>query len=397
MQILRPLLLLSLALPVFAQQPPTPVPATQPAAPVPAPATPAVPGDASLLPPPATPAPPSLGPFKDIKERHSYGLGIFLGNREKNTAANSPEKTTLNNSDVLAGLQQGLSGEKSIDYAAGLAMAAQIKRSGVEIDRAVLIEAVRSSLEGKEEKVPSAEVQVIMQEIQKSIKEREDARKKAEAEKNLAESTVWMTENAKKEGVKSSPSGLQYIIKNPGEGKPPGDKDLVTVNLSGKTVDGSEFDKSQPNVPARRSLAALPKGLQEGILMLKPGGKATFWVPPVLGYGDSPRGAALKANSVLHYEIELISSEVPPAPQPGTAGQQPRRPVSAVTPPVSVDIPAAPGAAPRIRPGQAVTPPVQVPPATPPAPRVAPIPPVPPAPPAPPAPGEPAPAPAPAK
>lgn len=386
MQFLRPLLFLSLALPAFAQEPATPAPATQPAAPVPAPATPAVPDGAALLPPPASTEPPSLGPFKDMKERQSYGLGVFLGNREKNTAANSPEKITLNNADVLAGLQQGLSGEKSIDYAAGLAMAAQIKRSGVEVDPAVLIEAVRSSLEGKEGKIPSADVQVIMQEIQQAIAERQKIKQKAEAEKNLAEATAWLTGNAQKEGVKSSPSGLQYIIENPGEGNSPGEKDLVTVNLSGKTVEGSEFDKSQPNVPARRSLASLPKGLQEGILMLKPGGKATFWVPPVLGYGDSPRGAALKANSVLHYEIELISSEVPPAPQPGTAGQpQPRRPVSAVTPPVSVDIPPAPGNAPRIRPGQTVTPPVQVPPSTPPAPRVAPTPPTP---------AEPAPAPA---
>lgn len=382
MQILRPLLILSFALPAFAQQPTPAAPAAPPAPPAaPAPSAGGAPGAAPLLPPPANAAPAEvpLGPFKDIKERHSYGLGIFLGNREKNNATANPDKPTLNPADILAGLQDGLSGAKSVDYAGGLAMAAQIKRSGLEIDPAVLTEAVRISLENKDAKIQAAEVQTIMQEIQTAIQQRQAAKQKEEAEKNLAVSTAWLAENGKKEGVKTSPSGLQYQIEKPGEGAAPGAKDLVTLNIKGTNTEGTEFDKSPPGTPARRSLAALPKGLQEGILMLKPGGKGKFWVPPALGYGEAARGVALKGNSVLHYEVELVSSEVPPPPPaqpaPGAAGQpSPRRPISAVTPPVSVDIPPAPAS-----PGKAVSAPVQVPP-----PPVVPVPP-------------PAPAPAPAK
>ncbi|MDB6135998.1 MAG: peptidylprolyl isomerase [Verrucomicrobiales bacterium] len=388
MQILRPLLILSFALPAFAQQPaappaapaPVPAPAAAPAPP-PAPA-PGAPAGAPLLPPPATPAPAPLGPFKDIKERHSYGLGTFLGNREKTNAAANPDKPGLNAAEILAGLQDGLAGAKSLDYTNGLAMAGQIKRSGVDIDQAVLVEAVRTALENKEAKIPAPDVQTIMQEIQTSIQQRQAAKQKEEATKNLELSNAWLAENAKKEGVKTSPSGLQYKIENPGAGKAPAPKDLVTVNISGTNTEGAEFDKSPAGAPARRSLAAMPKGLQEGILMLKAGGKGSFWVPPVLGYGENPRGAVLKGNSVLHYEVELISSETPPpSAAPSVSGQ---RPVSAVTPPVAVDIPPAPG--------KAVSAPVQVPPPPvtplkpgaslppPPAPPAAPVPPPAPAP-----------------
>jgi FKBP-type peptidyl-prolyl cis-trans isomerase len=347
-----PLLVLAsllLALPAIGQAPPPP-----PAPPA-APAAPGAPG--ALLPPPAAPAEVPLGPFKDLKERHSYGLGNFLGGREKQNAARNPDKTTVTTADLLAGLKDGLQGAKSLDYASGLAMAAQIKRSGVDIDPAVLAEAVAEAVEGKTPKIQPADVQVIMQELQTQIQTREQAKVKAEAEKNLAAATSWLETNGKKEGVKATPSGLQYTIETPGEGRTPGPRDVVTVNLIGTgAVDGNEFDRTAEGTPGRRALMALPKGLQEGIQLMKTGGKAKFWLPPALGFGESPRGAALKPNAVLAYSIELISSEEPPANQPEAATgpdglpmpQLKREPITAVTPPVSVEIPQG-GGAPKIK------------------------------------------------
>jgi len=318
------------------------------------------PPPAPLLPPPAGATPPAeipLGPFKDLKERLSYGLGTFLGNREKTNAANNPDKTTVNATDLLAGLKDGMEGAKSLDYSNGLAMAAQIKRSGLDLDAAVLTEAIQTALGNKTAKITPADVQTIMQEIQTQIQTRQQAKAKAEAEKNLAAATTWLAENAKKEGVKTSPSGLQYQIETPGEGRTPGPRDVAMLNLTGTSaIDGAEFDRTAEGTPARRALMALPKGLQEGLQLLKAGGKAKFWLPPALGYGESPRGAALKPNSVLAYSVELISSEEPPASQPATAlgpdgkpmPQVKREPITAVTPPVSVEIPAG-GGAPKIK------------------------------------------------
>ena len=313
---------------------------------------------APLLPAPAQQAEPPLGPFKDRKERHSYGLGTFLGGREKQNALNNPVKKTVTVDELLAGLKDGLAGTKSIDYSSGLAMAAQIKRSGVDVDIEVLAEAVRAAAEGKSAKVPPADLQAIMQEIQTGIQTRQQAAAAAEAEKNLAAATAWLAENAKLEGLKTTPSGLQYVMDKNGEGRTPGPRDVVTVNLVGTgAADGAEFDRTAEGTPGRRNIMALPKGLQEGLLLMKAGGKARFWLPPSLGFGDSPRGAALKPNSVLAYTLELISSEEPPANQPALAtpggpGQAPpqlkREPITAVTPPVSVEIPAD-GGPPKIK------------------------------------------------
>ncbi len=311
--------------------------------------TPAPP--APLLPPPAgAPAPaaePPLGPFKDQKERRSYGLGSFLGTREKSNAATNPDKPTVDAAELLAGLNDGLAGTKSMDYAGGLAMAAQVKRSGVDIDSAVLAEAVRAVLENKPAKITQPEIQAIMQELQTSIQQKQQAKMKAESEKNLLAANAWLAENAKKDGVKATASGLQYVLDKPGEGRTPGPRDVVTVNLVGTSVDGTEFDRSAEGSPARRALMSLPKGLQEGLQMLKAGGKAHFWLPPALGFGESPRGAGIKPNAVLAYTVELISSEEPPVAQAGASlgpdgkplPQARREPITAVTPPVSVEIP----------------------------------------------------------
>lgn len=309
-----------------------------------------------LLPPPTVPgAPPEapLGPFKDQKERQSYGLGTFLGDREKKNAASNPDKTTVDATELLAGLADGMSGAKSIDYAGGLAMATQIKRSGVDIDPVVLADAVRTAVENKMAKIQPADVQAIMQELQADITQRQQVKTKAEAEKNLAAAVTWLADNAKKEGVKSTASGLQYIMDANGEGRTPGARDVVTVNLMGTAAnDGTEFDRTAEGTPARRALMALPKGLQEGLQLMKAGGKARFWISPGLGFGETPRGPGLKPNSVLAYTVELISSEEPPANQPTSATgpdgqplpQVKREPITAVTPPVSVEIPPGGGA-----------------------------------------------------
>ena len=315
---------------------------------------------APLLPPPAVPAVPAeapLGPFKDQKERRSYGLGSFLGDREKKNAAANPDKTTVNAEELLAGLADGLSGAKSIDYAGGLAMAAQIKRSGIEIDPAAIADAVRTALENKMAKIQPADVQAVMQELQADIQQRQQAKAKAEAGINLAAATEWLAGNATKEGVKSTASGLQYVMDANGEGRTPGPRDVVTVNLIGTSAaDGTEFDRTAEGTPARRALQSLPKGLQEGLQLMKAGGKAHFWISPALGFGETPRGPGLKPNSVLAYTVELITSEEPPANQPGTATgpdgqplpQVKREPITAVTPPVSVEIPPG-GGPPKIK------------------------------------------------
>ena len=335
---------------------PAPAPGAPPTLPLPLPGAPPVAAE------PAAPAKPSA--FPDAKERRSYGLGSFLGGREKNTLASQPDRGAVKVDELLAGLHDGLTDAKSPDYASGLAMAAQIKRAGVEIDAKLLAEALRTVLENKESKMPQEEVQAVMTELNNELQQKQMARQKAEADKNLAAATSFLETNGKAEGVVTTASGLQYKVEKEGDGPVPADKDVLTLNLRGTNTEGQEFEKSPEGKPSRRPMASLVKGLQEGVKLMKAGGKVRFWVPPALGYGESARGAMVKANSVLIFDLELISSEAPPPPQPQVSGivdsngnpvptPPQRKPVTAVTPPVSVEIPpAAPKAPPAPAPAK---------------------------------------------
>jgi FKBP-type peptidyl-prolyl cis-trans isomerase len=118
----------------------------------------------------------------------------------------------------------------------------------------------------------------------------------------------FLKENATKEGVKTTPSGLQYKITKEGAGKSPKATDTVVVHYRGTLLDGKEFDSSyKRNEPAEFPLNRVIKGWTEGLQLLKEGGKATLYIPPALGYGarGTPDGS-IGPNETLTFEVELL-------------------------------------------------------------------------------------------
>jgi FKBP-type peptidyl-prolyl cis-trans isomerase FkpA len=104
----------------------------------------------------------------------------------------------------------------------------------------------------------------------------------------------------------STASGLYYIITQEGTGGHPNLLSTVTVKYKGYRLNGEVFDETVGNETATFPLANLILGWQEGIQLLKKGGKGTFFVPSELGYGNQSVGS-IPANSVLIFEIELVS------------------------------------------------------------------------------------------
>jgi FKBP-type peptidyl-prolyl cis-trans isomerase len=128
----------------------------------------------------------------------------------------------------------------------------------------------------------------------------------ATAEKNKKEADEFMEKNKSVEGVKTTASGLQYKIIEEGKGASPKGNDIVVVNYRGKLTDGTEFDSSfKRNQPAEFPLNGVIAGWTEGLQMMKKGGKALFWIPPQLGYGDRAR-PPIPPNAVLAFEVELL-------------------------------------------------------------------------------------------
>lgn len=131
------------------------------------------------------------------------------------------------------------------------------------------------------------------------------------AAENKAKSTAYLAQNAKKSGVTTTASGLQYEVLTQGNGPTPKASDMVKVHYHGTLIDGSVFDSSlQRGEPAVFQLDQVIPGWTEGLQLMKTGSKFRFTLPPELAYGEQGVGP-IGANAVLVFEVDLISIEKP--------------------------------------------------------------------------------------
>ena len=122
-----------------------------------------------------------------------------------------------------------------------------------------------------------------------------------------AEGNAFLKENAAKEGVKVTASGLQYRVEKEGEGECPGPEDEVTVHYTGRLLNGTVFDSSvSRGEPATSPLNRVIPGWTEGVQLMKPGAKYTFYIPSDLAYGPQGVPNAIPPHSTLIFDVELI-------------------------------------------------------------------------------------------
>lgn len=127
-------------------------------------------------------------------------------------------------------------------------------------------------------------------------------------EENVTKGQNFLAENAKKEGVQTTASGLQYKVIQEGSGESPSAMDEVTVHYTGRTIDGKVFDSSvERGEPVTFPLAGVIPGWTEGVQLMKPGGKYELYIPSELAYGARGAGQDIGPNETLIFEIELIS------------------------------------------------------------------------------------------
>ena len=202
-------------------------------------------------------------------------------------------------------------------YLFGLTFGEQMHAAGIsnQITAEAVARGVKDGLQGK--KSSRADQQRIQEFVQSTMA--------AAVIANKAAAVEFLKRNAKEKGVKTTESGLQYKVMLPGNLTAAAvlPEDEVTVNYSGKLLDGSEFDSSYVRgVPATFKVNGVIKGWQEALVLMKPGAKWQLFIPPELAYDANPR-PGIPAGSLLTFEVELLtvkpSSAPPPAP-PGTPG-----------------------------------------------------------------------------
>jgi len=194
-----------------------------------------------------------------------------------------------------------------ISYAIGLDIAQSLQSLESELDRSVLIAAINDRLDGGEVKLTAEDAGKVKQDFFKKQAAKRAADQKAAAQKNIAAGKAFLAENAKKAGVTTTASGLQYEVLTPGTGDKPAATDKVTVNYKGMLIDGTEFDSSyKRGKPVTFPLNGVIKGWTEGVQLMSVGSKFKFVLPADLAYGERGAGAKIGPNSVLVFEVELL-------------------------------------------------------------------------------------------
>lgn len=195
-----------------------------------------------------------------------------------------------------------------LSYALGLSIGRQLSQMGVaELNADDFAQAVKDMIDGKESQIPTNEAQQLLGEYfrQQEEKQRAEAAEKYKGAKSEGEK--YLTENAKKDGVITLPSGLQYQVLQEGNGKSPKATDKVVCHYEGMFVDGTMFDSSiQRGEPATFPLNGVIAGWTEGLQLMKEGAKYRFFIPYHLGYGERGAGASIPPFATLIFDVELI-------------------------------------------------------------------------------------------
>lgn len=178
-------------------------------------------------------------------------------------------------------------------------------KMGLSLDSALILRGVQDAIADKTA-LNEEEVQTMMTALEEQFREKQAAIADAEAAQAVAAGKTYLEENAKKEGVTVTESGLQYEVLQAAEGAKPAATDTVKVHYTGTLVDGTKFDSSHDRgEPAQFPLNRVIPGWTEGVQLMNVGSKFKFTIPAELAYGERDMGV-IKPNSVLVFEVELL-------------------------------------------------------------------------------------------
>lgn len=196
-----------------------------------------------------------------------------------------------------------------VSYAIGMDMANSLKHNKIDVNPDVLGAAIKDVLTGKKSVLSDDEAKAALMNLQKEMQEKQQVEMKAVGDKNAKEGAAFLTENKKKEGVKTTASGLQYQVMTEGKGKSPKETDMVTVQYKGTLLDGTEFDSSyMRGQPASFPVNGVIKGWTEALQLMKEGAKWKLFIPSNLAYGENgTQGGPIGPNATLIFEVELVS------------------------------------------------------------------------------------------
>lgn len=234
----------------------------------------------------------------------------------KQETAKAPElKTEIQKQAYGLGASIGMYMERNLE---------QQSKLGLGLDKDLIAQGFLDSMDGKS-LIEQDEIQSLLVSLDEQMKAKQEEMIALESEAAIAEGKKFLAENAKREGVQVTASGIQYEVIVEADGEKPLGTDTVTVHYAGSFLNGEQFDSSiDRGEPAVFPLNRVIRGWTEGVQLMSVGSKYKFYIPSDLAYGPQGKPPTIPGNSVLQFEIELLDiKKAEPAVELGQAQTAP--------------------------------------------------------------------------
>lgn len=195
-----------------------------------------------------------------------------------------------------------------LSYALGMSMGHNFKGSGIKtINADDFAAGVAAVYDGTKPAMSYDEAKRIVQDFFTNLEKEMQAEAAKAGAENLKIGEAFLSENAKREGVTTTASGLQYEVIRKGAGDHPAASDRVEVHYTGKLIDGTVFDSSvERGVPATFGVTQVIPGWVEALQLMREGDKWRLYIPSTLAYGENGAGGVIGPNMTLIFDVELL-------------------------------------------------------------------------------------------
>lgn len=198
------------------------------------------------------------------------------------------------------------SDDQKASYGIGLNVGMQLADTRDRLDRDAFMRGIEDALQSNEPAIPREELQTVLQTFGQQIQATAAQERARVGQGNAEAGQRFQAENAAREGVVTTESGLQYEVLQEGTGATPTPDDQVRVHYRGTLIDGTEFDSSLGGEPAVFAAGRLIPGFTEALLLMKEGSKFRVVIPSEIAYGPTGSGPTIGPNATLVFEIELL-------------------------------------------------------------------------------------------